>query len=65
MQTKESDLGEAKQTLEVLFMPYINHYLEVYNLPPFGERSLNGSVQGTPHTETQEPRKSHFSKGRA
>jgi hypothetical protein len=60
-QLKEADHSEVNQTLEVLFMPHIKPYLEIYNaggafssLPSFGE-GLNASVQGTHHTKTQEP----------
>jgi hypothetical protein len=59
---KGADHEEVKRTLDVLFMPHIKRYLEIYNagggfpsLPSFGEGGLNASIQGTPHTETQEP----------
>lgn len=61
-QLQEADHSEVKQTLEVLFMPHIKPYLEIYNagggfssLPSFGEGGLNASVHGTYHSETQEP----------
>jgi hypothetical protein len=59
---KEADKEEVKWTLDVLFMPHIKPYLEIYNagggfssLPSFGEGGLSASVLGTPYTETQEP----------
>jgi hypothetical protein len=59
---QDADGGEVKQTLDLLFMPYIKPYLEIYNagegfssLPSFGERGLDASAQGTPHAEAQEP----------
>jgi hypothetical protein len=54
---KEADHEEVKRTLDVLFMPHIKPYLEIYNagggfssLPSFGEGGLSASVPGTPHT---------------
>lgn len=58
---KEADREEVKQTLDVLFMPHIRPYLEIYNagggfssLPSLGG-GLRASIPRTPHTETEEP----------
>ena len=60
-QLQEADHIDVRQTLEVLFMPHIKPYLEIYNagggfssLPSFGE-GLNASVQATHDTKTEEP----------
>ena len=62
VQLKEAERVEVEQTLEVLFMPDIKPYLEIYNaeggfssLPSFGDPRVTALVQGTPHTETQQP----------
>jgi hypothetical protein len=51
MRLQDADIREVKQTLDLLFMPYIKPYLEIYNrgggfssLPSFRERGLDASV---------------------
>jgi len=58
---KEGDVEEVKQTLEVLFMPYIKRYLEIYDaeggfssLPPFGQRGVDSPAELMSNTKIQE-----------
>jgi hypothetical protein len=58
-QLQEADHSEVKQTLEVLFMPHIKPYLEIYNagggfssLPSFGE-GLNASAADVGRTYSE------------
>jgi hypothetical protein len=58
---KEGDFEEVKQALEVLFMPYIKRYLEIYDaqggfssLPPFGKRGVDSPAELMSNIKTQE-----------
>ena len=60
-QLNEADREEIQQTLDIMFMPHIKPYLQIYNvgggfsfLLSLGEGGLSAYIQGTPHSETEE-----------
>ena len=57
----EAEREEVQQTLDVMFMPHIKPYLEIYSAGggfsslPSLRGGLGAVIQGTLHTETEEP----------